>query len=299
MDLHLCMQHFVTVVRHKSFTRAARHLRMNKPTLSKHIQWLEDEHLKTQLIERTTRKLILTTAGETYYQHAQKILADIEDSKRSVLETSHELQGVINIAAPIVVYNTVLLSPLTKFLDQHPKVKFHFLDENYPSFVLDGSADILVSASDINEAQLVKIPLFTTHRRLFAAPGYLKKYGVPKNPQDLQHHRCLINKMLPSPCTWIFESGESVQITGPLSSRNGAALMSAAVAGMGILWTHEYVVAEEVKKGTLMQIPCVAPSPDAKLYLYHLPAVPSNRIRILANYLSEFIPRTFDKSKKT
>ncbi len=291
MDLYLCMQQFVAVVRYKSFSRAARHLNLNKPTLSKHIHWLEETHLNTKLLERTTRKLFLTTAGEAYYQQAEKILAEIEASKRIVLESEGELQGTITVAAPVVIHNSLLLPVLKNFMLQHPKIKIHFADENHPTVLMEGCVDILISSFDIDEAQFIKIKLIESERRLFAAPEYIKKYGVPKTPAELQCHRCLINKTLPLPCAWTFENGETIEVSGSFSSNSGSALIAAAIQGLGILWTSEHAVATEITLGLLQRIPCIAPSPKIGLYLYYLPTLPKNRARILAEYLRDKISK--------
>jgi DNA-binding transcriptional LysR family regulator len=186
---------FVKVVQEGSFTAAARVLKIPKTRISRKVQELE-RRLDVQLLNRTTRSLKLTTAGQVYFQHCEALVKDLEDAENAVAELQQHPRGWLRITAPHWLTTRVLAPVLTEFRRFYPEV--------YPQLIISHEVIDLV-AKEIDIAfRLVEglMPDSTLAvRRLgglpmgvYAAPAYLERAGAPQDPSELAQHACLLTQ---------------------------------------------------------------------------------------------------------
>jgi DNA-binding transcriptional LysR family regulator len=251
------MEIFVEVVRQEGFSAAARELNVSKSHVSKQVDRLE-EHLGVRLLHRTTRQVAPTEEGELFFERAQRILADIEDAERAVSQLQSSPTGTLRITAPMT-FGLMYLNPLLcDFLSDHPGLdaEIHFTDK-YVDLVGSG-LDLGVRIGELKDSSLIARQLATVKMITVAGPDYLERRGVPSHPSELSDHDCLRYSYQLSGTTWQYEhsSGEetSVKVDGRVIANNGRALTQAAVAGLGVYFVPDFIVAEYLRNGELTQI---------------------------------------------
>ncbi len=284
LDFLSCLKGFIAIVEHKSFSQAAQRTHISTPALTQQLQRLEDLVGK-KLLNRTTRRLELTEAGEVYLIGAKRILSEIAAAKTAVGCLESEPHGVITIAIPNSLNSLLFIRHIQDFLNTYPKISIHTVNEHSPSSILASDVDLVISEADIKDSQLIKETLFTLKRRIYAAPMYLKKYGIPKTIADLKKHNCLIATRISPNNEWVMGSHKKFPVTGNYSSNSGTSILCAAIAGMGLIWAADVVIREEVKSGKLIEIKLKEKPVEVKLYLYHRPVSSSSIVNLMANHL--------------
>lgn len=289
LDLISCMQGFKAIAEYKGFSQAARHSHASTSTLTGQVKHLENL-LKRKLLNRTTRHIELTEAGEIYLQHVKKILADIEDAQKAVNSVERQPHGRLIIGASGAFGSPFFIKQFQEFLQQFPKIQLQTTEENTPTDLLHGLADLVITEIDIKDSQLIKEYLFTLHRSIYAAPAYIKKYGAPKTAADLQNHNCLIAKRVSPNNEWLLAKNKKIYVSGNYASTSGHNLLRAALAGMGLIWCADIVIKEEISRGELVEIKLKNEQPMAiKMYLYHRRVSADSNIRLMADYLKKEI----------
>ncbi len=287
LDLLSCMRGFKGIAEHKGFSQAARHLDVSTSTLTGQIKHLESL-LKKKLLNRTTRHIELTEAGEIYLMHVNKILADIENAQGAVNSIETEPHGRLIIGIAGAFYSQYFIKHFKKFLQKYPKIQLQTTEENAPTDLLNGMADLVITEIDIKDSQLVKEYLFTIHRSIYATPAYVKKYGSPKNAADLQNHNCLIAKRISPNNEWVLANNKRIYVSGNYASSSGYNVLCAALADMGLIWCTDILIKEELKRGELVEIKLKDEQPIAiKMYLYHRRVYADSNIRLMADYLKK------------
>jgi DNA-binding transcriptional LysR family regulator len=185
LDLIACMKCFVSVAECNGFSGAARKLRISTSVLTKQIQRLE-VYLGKTLLERTTRYVALTEAGETYLRNAKKILGDVQAAKDEVIHLESDPHGKLIIGIPGAFNSAFYIKILKDFMKKYPKIILQTSADNSPSIILNGAADLVVSEENFSEPQLIKEKLLGIRRGLFASPEYLEENGTPKKTSDLK-----------------------------------------------------------------------------------------------------------------
>src|SRR5438046_4612188 len=190
MDRLQSMRVFQQVVDEGGFAAAARRLGLARALVTRPVNDLE-QHLGVRLLQRTTRKLSLSQAGETYLERVRTILAEIEDADAVVQAETQEMRGTVRVLAPPVAAAHILATAIVSFQRLHPfvNVDVHVEDASDPPVheydlaLLNGTVQL--------DPDLIARPVVSSQAVLCAAPEYLKRYGEPRKPQDLQQHRCL------------------------------------------------------------------------------------------------------------
>ena len=186
LDFLSCLKGFLAVAKYNGFSQAARSLHVATPMLTNQIKRLE-ESLGKKLLQRTTRHVALTEAGEIYRLRAEKILAEIQHAKDEICHLEAKPHGVLTIGVPGSFNSRFFVKHMHQFLEQYPKIQLKVIEENSPSAILDETVDLLISEMDVRDKQFIKEHLFTVHRSIYASPTYLKKHGVPKTVADLKN----------------------------------------------------------------------------------------------------------------
>lgn len=248
---------FAAVVEHRSISAAASALGTSKATVSKAIARLEGR-LGATLFHRTSRKLVLTESGRSLAERARTILLEGQAAEEAARDTASAPAGPIRVAAPLSFGIRAIAPVLAEFLRAHPGVTIDLrLSDALTDVVADG-IDVALRIADLPDSTLrarriADIPAVTV-----AAPAYLAAAGTPRRPSELAAHACLTYTNLPRPDRWRFVAAdgreEVVQVSGPLATDNGDAMLPALVAGLGIARLPEFIVAEDVIAGRLAPI---------------------------------------------
>jgi len=286
------LETFSAVVEKGSFTAAADALDMSKPVVSKQVSQLE-KHLGVQLLQRTTRRLHLTEAGEVFARYCQKIVADAHEAEQSVLPLQSEPQGKLRISAPESLAISLLPEALLTFQTKYPKVELDIrISGRFVDLVEEG-IDVALRMGELEDSTLIARLLMPCNFHVCATSDYLKRRGTPIHPNDLSTHNCLIYSQSPKSDTWSFKDGSdknlNIKVQGNLRSDAGNLLLNSALQGNGILIAPTYMVADELKKGRLVPVLDDYLHLSTGLYaVYPYSKLISSKVRVFVDHLVEF-----------
>lgn len=257
MDVLTSMSIFCRVVEAGSFSAIARESGASQSTISKHIAALE-LRLETKLLNRSTRQLNLTEAGQEYYNHCLRILGDVDESEASVGKGKSLPSGTIRITTPVMFGRLFIAPMLWEFQMMYSDVKIDMvMDDSHIDLVKEG-LDVAIRAGKLSDSSLVARKIGICPKQvLVASPLYLEKFGEPKSPADLQHHRCLLHSLLTPANNWEFSGPtgeETVQVNSHFISNNRDTINAAALAGIGIGTVFLWPNANNIKQGRLKVI---------------------------------------------
>jgi DNA-binding transcriptional LysR family regulator len=231
MDLNEMLV-FTRVVQAASFTTAAAQLGMPKSTVSRKVTELE-ERLGARLLNRTTRKLSLTDAGRIYFDYGARIVSEVEDAERAVSSLQAAPRGLLRVTTPI---NMTFLAPIiTDYAVRFPEVHLELLATTRRVDLIEERFDVGIRAGTLLDSSLIARNLGIATWFLVATPGYLKKRGRPRSPEDLQRHACL--QFAPASGPLRLERGDEhtqVSVTPRILANDSDILYAATTAGVGI-----------------------------------------------------------------
>ncbi|MBV8636289.1 MAG: LysR family transcriptional regulator [Burkholderiaceae bacterium] len=213
---------FVRVARFESFSRAARALGMPVSTVSRRVAELEQQ-LGVTLLQRTTRKLSLTTQGRDYFQQCSEPLDELFDAERVLTQSQKEPEGSLKITVPVALRETPFLEFVSGFLRQHPHIDIDLLITNEMVDYLSQNIDMGIRYGVLEDSSLVARKLGSHTRYLVATPSYLAGRELPQRPEDLQQHRGVLMNGRHGEARWDLVSGKkqvSVQVAGPISTHD-------------------------------------------------------------------------------
>lgn len=253
MDRIGAMQLFRRVVETGSFSAVSREMQLSQPTVSKKIAGLE-EYLATKLLNRSTRQLNLTDAGQRYYQRCCQILDEVADTEAELQQQHDVATGTLRISVPIAAGRMKILPCLWKFFDQYPALKFdiHF-DDHYVDLVKEG-VDVAIRVGELADSSMVARKMVRIPRYMVASKEYLEQHGEPKTLKELQQHNCIVYSLLSTRNEWHFETKkgkEKVLVQGRFSSNSPDAIRQAALRGQGIAVILGWLVEEDIAQGRL------------------------------------------------
>jgi DNA-binding transcriptional LysR family regulator len=247
------MRVFVEVVRQGGFTAAAKVLAMPKSTVSKRVGELEDR-LGTRLLQRTTRRVKLTSAGTEYFDRSRRIIDDVLAADRSLAERGTELRGMVRLTAPWLIADVV--APVTqRFAAAHPKVSLELrLDDQRLDLVAQGF-DLAIRAGALSDSSFIARRLCEVRHRICASREYVEQRPVIAKPADLAAHQCIGFKAAKE--TWKLErKGKrvSVPITARYTISSVRLMQSAAISGLGLAHLPDFVVDADLAAGRLVHV---------------------------------------------
>lgn len=256
------------VVATGSFSAAARRLAVPKSTVSRRIARLEKD-LGVRLLQRTTRKLGLTDAGEIYYQHCSRALTLLDEGQRSVTGMQQAPSGTLRVSAPPDLAQPLLGEIIAEFGELHPDV--HVVAEMTTRMVdlVTEGFDLAIRAGTLADSSLVARRLASFGVHLWASPSYLERHGTPRSPRELRGHRCLLLGTERPRASWSFESDEgilTIDVEGQLASNDVTLLRRAAVSGRGIARLPTITCFEEERQGRLVRLLDAFASGEAGVY---------------------------------
>lgn len=279
---------FVEVVARGSLSAAARAEGIAPAMIGRRLDALE-ARLGVKLLQRTTRKLVLTNEGTAFLEDCQRILAELEDAESAVAERSAKASGHLLVSAPAGFGRQHVAPLLPSFLAEHREVTVNLnLSDRLVDVVGEG-VDVAIRIASLSDSSLVGVKLADNQRVLVATPAYLKRHGTPETLADLAKHNCLAISSEGSQRGWTFrDNGKIVtmKVAGNMTCNDGAVLHDWALAGKGLAWRSMWEVNAEIEAGKLRTVLDRYSAPGNDIYAVfaqrrHLPL----RIRTFVDFL--------------
>lgn len=268
MDRFHAMQVFTTVAETGSFSRAATHLHLSAPAATRAVAALETV-VATRLFTRTTRSVVLTEAGRRYYEDCKRILAELAEAEAAAAGSYSLPQGELSVTAPVLFGEMYVLSVVTAFLDQHPRVTARTVFVDRVTNLVDEGLDVAIRIGELPDSSQSAIRVGEVSRVICASPAYLAAHGEPSTPGDLVHHRLLVSTGSSVPVEWKFGGRAQVTMRPALTCNTTRATVLAAVDGFGITRRLSYQVAPDVAAGRLKIILADFQEPPLPVHVIH------------------------------
>jgi DNA-binding transcriptional LysR family regulator len=247
---------FVQVFDAGGFSAAARQFGRSKALLSKYVTDLED-YLGVRLMNRTTRKLSLTEAGEAYYREASQLLQQLDDLDASISDQTSAPRGLLRVSAPRNFGERTLAPAIFEFLLKFPEVSVDLrLEDRYVDLVDEG-IDVALRISTMTDSSLIARKIADMRIVIAGAPSLLEKYGVPESPEALRAMPCVIDTNLQGQANWRFvDAGKtvSVHVSGPVRVNSPLAALEAATRGLGFAAMPSYLADPAIASGDLVGV---------------------------------------------
>lgn len=248
---------FVQVVRAGSFAEAGRRLGMPPSTASRRVQLLE-EALGARLMQRTTRRLVLTEAGRNFFAESADQIDALLRVAGKVSDDSTEVAGRVRVAAPVDFFNWFPAEAVSRFIARYPRVRLEFELNDARIDLLGESIDVAMRGGD-RDPSLFARKLGTSYQALVASPGYLAARGVPVQLHDLSAHHCITSPSHGGPrTTWRLSDTQdataTVEVDGPFQANTASAQLAGALAGLGIALLPAALSAPHVAAGHLQEV---------------------------------------------
>lgn len=285
---------FAAVVEAGSFTRAAAALGMTPSAVSKAVGRLE-ARLGARLLNRTTRRLGLTEAGQSFHDRCLRILAEAEEAERAVSALQRAPHGTLRVNAPVIFGMEYLAGVLPDFMARYPEVTVELsLNDRYVDLVEEGY-DVAVRIGRLAPSSLMARKLCDSRHVVCAAPAYWARHGRPAHPAELARHPCLLYSYLSTGDEWRFDGPDGpvgIRVSGPLRSNNGEVLRTAAVAGRGVALLPLFSCWRDLETGRLEPALTQYVSPPGGIYaVWPHDRRPLAKVRAFVDFLVAGLPR--------
>ena len=297
---------FHALIKHGGFTSAAKSLNVSVSHISKQVALLED-NIGIKLVQRTTRSLTLTEAGEVFYQHCEQLFGTLKAAQMDMESQRDDVSGKLRVGISQSFGTLHVIPAIDQLRQRYPqlKVEVHLFD--YKVDMIEERLDLWITNNEELPEGYIAQRLADSQFVVAASPDYLIKAGTPSCPSDLSDHNCLIYRSRERDYTsWAFDNGQEslcVTVSGDYSVDLAEAVRDAAVAGWGVAYLATYLVKEEFRSGQLIQVlpewkaspimPFFAVYPSRK----NMPKKLSTVIEFLKQHIGS--PTYWDKNLKT
>ena len=259
MDNVKTMKLFLSVVQIGSLSGAGRQAGLSPASVSRQITALEDD-LGVRLLNRTSRRLSLTEAGQEYLERAERLLLDFEEMRDAVSQLAVRPRGTLRIQSRISL-GTQHVAPLVPtFLAQYPELKIDLWLTDNDLDLTEHGIDLAIRTGDVADSPLIGRRLASSPRVVCASPQYWAEHGKPKTPAAIQDHNCLTYRFEfgTAATLWQFRNNEGraidISVTSNFQTNNGEALRLATLSGLGVAMLPAWSVKEHLMAGTLERV---------------------------------------------
>jgi DNA-binding transcriptional LysR family regulator len=280
MDRLLQLEVFSKTAELGSLSKAAETLRMSNAAASRHLSALE-ERLAVRLIERNTRRLWLTEAGQELLQRCSTLLNEFAEAEDAVSDRALSPKGMLRVTSSLSFAMIYLAPMLPAFRGLYPNLNVQIIAANrYPDFIEAGIDVAIRTREHEPDSNIIVRRIGQMRRVLAAAPSYLASYGRPETPADLARHNMLIYNLANDPYSLRLRkanAAQTIRIAPTLDSNDGQVIRGAALAGLGLLIQPLYIVQGDISAGTLVPVLM-----DWELPLLTMNIAYQNRVRLPA-----------------
>jgi DNA-binding transcriptional LysR family regulator len=259
MDRFAEMEAFIRVVDAGSFSSAGKQLHIGQPAVSKAIAQLEDR-LGVRLLLRSTRGLIPTEAGRSFYDRAKRSIEEAAEAELAARGAAATLSGRLRVCAAVTFARLHVVPRLPAFLAKHPALNVDVLLSDGDIDLIEAGIDVALRISPLRDSSLTGRKIAHCQRRVVGTPAFFEAYGVPRTPADLMARQAIIYEVyeqrLGSP-TWTFRQGtveRSVTLAGRVHVTAAEGVREAVFAGLGFAIASEWMFAPELKSGAVVSV---------------------------------------------
>jgi DNA-binding transcriptional LysR family regulator len=288
------MESYAAVVKLGSFSKAAREVGATRAMISKRVKLLED-NLRVKLLNRNTHGLSVTAAGADYYENCVALLANVRSLNERMRDKRATPRGELRILSTRTFSETVLGPLIAEFCSLYPEVSFQITlfdrdRESYGTHLISNGYDMAILTFPVSESSFVARPIGKLSTVLVASPKYLRRFGVPVTPNDLNQHNCLDPSGVRFPI-WDFQGPTermTVRVSGTIRTNGTLIVRHAVMEGLGIGILREYLVLDRLKEGSLVRVLTEYGLDERTIYLvYQRDGYQPVRMKIFADYLAE------------
>ena len=292
---------FSALVKLGSLSAVAREFDVTPSAASKWLAQLE-QRLGVRLINRTTRRLSLTSEGEAYLLGGRRILAEIDDLEQEVSSTQNAPKGLLKVNASLGFGRSYIAPIISKFEQAYPDLEVQLLLTDRPMNLAEEAIDIGIRFGEPPDSRVIAKKIATNRRRIFAAPAYIKAHGRPLTPNDLTTHNCLILRQDDKAYgLWRFSKGKNTQtikVRGTMSSNDGEVVLNWALDGHGVLMRSEWDATRFLRSGRLEVLLEEYELPSADIYaVYSQKQNLAAKIRAFLEFVTNQLLETSAKQK--
>jgi DNA-binding transcriptional LysR family regulator len=297
-DQLLAMRAFARVVEAGTFTRASQSLEMPKATLTKLIQALEG-HLRTRLLNRTTRRVTVTPDGAAYYERVIQLLAELDELDGSMALSQTSPKGRLRIDISGSLATLIVIPALPDFHARYPDIQIDIGVTDRPVNLVEENVDCVVRGGEINDQSLIARRIAELSFLTCAAPSYLARHGEPQHPRDIEQDHMIVGYFSPGsgrnwPLNFIID-GEPTDINARYITafNDGSSYVAAGVAGLGIIQAPQFMISHHFGDGSLRPILTGWKTEPMPLYVVYPPNRHlSTKLRTFVDWIAEVFAKS-------
>jgi len=271
MDRFSEMQIFVAVAESEGFAAGARKLKISPPAATRAVADLE-HRLGIKLLNRTTRYVRVTDAGQRYLDDCKRILAQVTEADEAAIGINAAPRGHLVITAPVLFGRMYVMPCVVEYLQKYPDTEISALFVDRVVNMLDEGVDVALRVGELSDSSFKAIKVGTVRRVVCASPAYIEKYGLPQHPNDLSEHQIVVASSLSPNVEWRFlenKQSKIVRVKPRLTVTSNDAAIEAAVEGLGITRLISYQIAPELQNGQLKIILSEYEYPALPIHILH------------------------------
>ena len=271
MDKFNLITIFIAIADTSGFAAAARKLNISPPAVTRAINELETQ-LNVRLLTRTTRKVRVTDAGARYVEDCRKIIAELSEADESVGGSHGAPRGRLTLTAPVLFGSKFVTPIVAEYLQTYPEVSASCLFLDRIVNMMDEGIDVAIRIGELPDSSMQSIRVGQVRRVICAAPGYLKQYGIPRKPEDLQNHSIIsANSMDSSPEWTLMEGGVArvIKLQSRFTTSSNDSAIAATAGGFGLTRLLSYQIADFLRAGQLKTLLGQCEPPALPIHVVH------------------------------
>lgn len=269
MDYYTCVKCFHILVQESNFVKAAEYLNVQQSTVSKRIQWLEQE-IKFKLVERTTRELVITEKGKLFLEESKDLITRWYNLLKSLDGEVNIGSGSIYMSSSSAIGDFIITDIVHQFLQEYPTICINYSIRNESINLVKESLDIYISNLYIPTTKLIiREELISLKSQIVASPEYLDKYQTPQKISDLENYNCIGHQHAQDQTVWRFGDGKLVEIHSNLLHNTFTNIVKAAKAGLGLALIPKLYIQQELLNQELCVVLPELISYEFKIYIYY------------------------------
>jgi DNA-binding transcriptional LysR family regulator len=280
------LDEFVAVAECGSFLRAAERLRVSSSHVSRQVARLE-ERLQARLFYRTTRRVSLTEAGQTFFSRCQRLIEERDEAFLAVSDLHGTPKGLLRMTSAVAYGERFIVPLVNEFMAQHPQLRVEIELSNRPLDLVQEGYDLAIRLGRLSESSMVATRIAPRALYLCASPSYLQRYGRPHTLSELSRHNCLIG----TSDTWMLQvegREQPFKPSGNWRCNSGQAVLDAALNGLGLCQLPDYYVLELLRRGLLVSLLEDNRPPDSAVWaVYPQRRYPLPKVRLLIDSLKQ------------
>ncbi|MGB1197397.1 MAG: LysR family transcriptional regulator [Thalassotalea sp.] len=283
---------FAQVIDQGSLTAAAKQIGISRAVVSYHLKKLEAQ-LGVKLLNRTTRSISLTEAGQAYYLRCKTISEEANAANQQIQSIKNEPEGLLKITSPVNAGLQMVVPALNEFRSLYPKIELDLMLTDEVVNIMKEGIDLAIRGAPLADSGLQASKLATLPTCLCASPEYFQKNGRPTTPAELSRHQWVIYKLTSGTLTLTKGSRSfSVETKGSISTNNAAARTAFVEAGHGLGRIPKYDALPKIQSGSLALVLDDYNLSDIPIYGVFPPGTASNKkLRLLLNFLKDYFDR--------